>query len=346
MPRTRSLAWAELKVGVLTVFAIVMAAVLIFAVGGTGGFFWQRYPLKAVFLNVAGVKSGSPVRVAGVEVGAVTDVRFSGTGVEVWMEISEDMRPLVTSDSVASIGSISLLGEGAIDITPAHSGTPLPRWGYLRSGVAVGSIAQVTEQAAAGLEEVTQILANIRDGEGTIGRLFTDDALFREVEGFLGAAERVTNAISEGEGSLGRLVKDPQMYNELQESVSSLKTITGRLRDGEGSLGQLLTDPALARSLSGTTQNLETLTGRLNSGEGTMGKLLTDDALYGRLDGVTARLEQLTTNLNAGQGTAGQLLHDTQLYENMNQAAAELRSLISDIRGDPRKYLNIKVSIF
>ncbi len=62
MPRTRSLAWAELKIGILTVFAVVMSALLVFAVGGSGGFFWQRYPLKVHFPNIATVKSGTPVR--------------------------------------------------------------------------------------------------------------------------------------------------------------------------------------------------------------------------------------------------------------------------------------------
>ena len=58
------------------------------------------------------------------------------------------------------------------------------------------------------------------------------------------------------------------------------------------------------------------------------------------------RIDKLTTDLQQGQGTAGQLLHDKQLYENMNQAASELRGLIGDIRKDPKKYLNVKVSIF
>lgn len=49
MPRTRSLAWAELKIGLLSVFAIVMATMLIFLLSGQGGFFWQRYSLKTVF---------------------------------------------------------------------------------------------------------------------------------------------------------------------------------------------------------------------------------------------------------------------------------------------------------
>ena len=69
MPRTRSLAWAELKIGLVSIFALVMAALLIFLLSGEGGFFWQRYGLKTVFANVAGLKAGAPVRVAGVEVG-------------------------------------------------------------------------------------------------------------------------------------------------------------------------------------------------------------------------------------------------------------------------------------
>ena len=75
MPRTRSLAWSELKIGILAVAALVLAAMLIVAVGGQGGFSWQRYALKTKFANVQGLKSGAIVRVAGVEVGKVTDGR-------------------------------------------------------------------------------------------------------------------------------------------------------------------------------------------------------------------------------------------------------------------------------
>src|SRR4029079_3293850 len=69
MPRTRSLAWSELKIGIVAVIAIALAIMLIVAVGGQGGFSWQRYTLKTKFANVQGLKSGAIVRVAGVEVG-------------------------------------------------------------------------------------------------------------------------------------------------------------------------------------------------------------------------------------------------------------------------------------
>ena len=61
---------------------------------------------------------------------------------------------------------------------------------------------------------------------------------------------------------------------------------------------------------------------------------------------VTERFDQLVTKLNAGEGTAGQLLKDKQLYENMNGAVSDLRDLITEIKKNPRKYLNVKVSIF
>ena len=346
MPRTRSLAWAELKFGLIAVFALVMAAMLIFAVGGSSGFFWQNYPLKVKFDNVAGLMEGSPVRVAGVQVGSVKHVELLPTGVEVWFDIKDAMHPLVTDGSSASIGSISLLGEGAVDITAAPGGRTLKDWEYVRSALAEGSIAQVTAQANAGLAEARLLVQDLRLGKGTMGKFLTDEAVYKDLDAFLTASERVTRAIAEGHGSAGKLVNDPQLYNELNSSIANLNAITTGLKNGEGSLGKLLSDPAFANTLNQTTANLEGVTARLNRGEGTLGKMMTDDALYKRLDSVTARLDTVLQNLNDGQGTAGQLLHDKQLYENMNQTVTEMRALIAEIKKDPKKYLNVKVSIF
>jgi phospholipid/cholesterol/gamma-HCH transport system substrate-binding protein len=346
MPRTRSLAWSELKIGIITVVAIVMAATLIFLLSGEGGFFWQRYGVKTVFDNVAGLKPGAPVRVAGVEVGSVTGIAFSGERVEVTMEVQEQNRTRITTESRATLGSVSLLGEGAVDITPSSQGTPIPEWGFIPSAPAPGSIAEATTRVTEGLEEATKLLRDLRNGRGTVGQLFTNDSLYRELERFVASAEQVTDSISRGRGTLGRLNTDPALYNELQGSAKNLNAMIANIRSGEGSIGKLLNDPAMANSLTATTQNLEGITGRLNRGEGTAGKLVTDTQLYDRLNSVANRIDVLTTRLNAGEGTAGQLLHDKQLYENMTKAVAEMRELFAQIRQDPKKYLNVKVSIF
>jgi phospholipid/cholesterol/gamma-HCH transport system substrate-binding protein len=346
MPRTRSLAWSELKIGIVSLVALVMASVLIFLLSGEGGFFWQRYSVKAVFTNVAGLKSGAPVRIAGVEVGAVSDVDFVGEQVEVTMDIGEEHRARVTTASRAVLGSVSLLGEGAVDISPSNEGTPIPEWGYIPTGPVAPTIAEVGAMASEGIEEATLLLRDVRQGRGTIGKLFTDEGVYRDLNALVQSADRVASQIAAGRGTLGRLTNDPALYNSLAASVADLNAITSRIRKGEGSLGRLLNDPAMAASLTTTTQNIEGVTGRLNRGEGTAGKLLTDTALYDRFNGVAQRLDTLTQNLNAGEGTAGQLLRDKQLYENMNQTVGELRGLIAEIRKDPKKYLNVKVSIF
>jgi len=346
MPRTRSLAWSELKIGLLTVFALAMATMLIFLLSGEGGFFWQRYSLKAVFPNIAGLKPGAPVRVAGVEVGSVTEVQFVGDRVEVVMEISRDMQSRVTSTSLASLGSISLLGESAVDVTASSQGTPIPEWGYVPAGPMAGSIADVTAQASKGIEELTVLLQETRAGRGTLGRLFTDEGLYVEMQSLVNAVETVVQNVNQGRGTLGRLANDPAAAKALEASLQNVEEVTARIRSGEGSLGKLLSDDAMARSLTATTANLDSITGQISRGEGTAGKLISERELYDRLNSMSQRLDQVMTGLQQGEGTAGQLLKDRQLYENINGTVAEMRQLVRDIRADPRKFLNVRVSLF
>ena len=346
MPRTRSLAWSELKIGVLTIFAIIIVAITIFMLTGDKGFFWQRYPLKSRFANVAGLKPGSPVRVAGKEVGTVTEIDFAGEQVDVTFEVNREIRDRITSDSLATLGSVSLLGEGAVDVTPSSTGTPVPEWGYVKTGRTPAQIADITEQASQGMAMVNRLVAGLSQGQGTVGKLLTDDRLYTQLQDFAVTANDMARSVRQGRGTVGRLLNDPQAANALEASMKNVEDVTRRLSAGEGSLGRLLKDDAFSQSLTAATGNMRTLTDRINRGEGTLGKLVTDDSVFRRLDSVTNRLDELVNRLNQGEGTAGQLLKDKQLYENMNKTVTEMQSLLADIRRDPKKYLNVKVSIF
>lgn len=346
MPRTRSLKFSELKIGIMAVVALFIAAALILALGGEGGFFWERYSLKVKFSNAGGVQEGSPVRVSGVTVGAVTEIQFVGSEVEMLLELREDMQERVTTDSRATIGSVSLLGEGAIDINASTTGTPIPEWGYVPSGAPPAQLADVTSQANQGIAEITALMQDIRAGKGTVGKLMTDEQLYRELQEFTASAREVTQGLVRGKGTLGQLLNNPESAQQLEASLRNLTAITDRINAGQGSLGQLMNDPAFANSLTAATANFESLSASLNRGEGTMGQLMKDDALYNRLDGVTTNLEQLTAKLNQGQGTAGKLLTDTQLHDNLNRTLTEMQQLLADIRKDPKKFLNVRMSIF
>ncbi len=346
MPRTRSLKWSELKVGVMAVVAVLIAAALILALGGEGGFFWQRYNLKVKFPNATGVQRGSPVRVAGVTVGAVREIAFVGSEVDMLLELRDDMQQRVRTTSRATIGSVSLLGEGAVDISASTSGDPIPEGGYVPSDALPPQLADVTAQANKGIAELTGLITDMRAGKGTAGKLMTDEELYVELRQFTAAAREVTEGLSRGKGTLGQLLNNPESARQLEASLKNLNTITAKINAGQGTLGQLMNDPTLAKNLNEATANFGSLSSKLNQGQGTMGQLMNNDSLYKRLDAVTAQLEQLTKSLNQGQGTMGQLMNDKQLYDNMNRTVTEMQQLLADIRKDPKKFLNLRMSIF
>ena len=86
--------------------------------------------------------------------------------------------------------------------------------------------------------------------------------------------------------------------------------------------------------------------GRMNAGDGTMGQLMTNRQLFDRFNSTADRVDKLMAGLNAGEGTAGQLLRDKQMYENLNKTIASVNDLVAAIKADPKKYLNVHVSLF
>ena len=154
MPRTRSLAWAELKIGILTVFALVAAACSSSpsaARAASSGSATRSRPGSRTSRRCA---RGTPVRLAGIEVGAghrgaVRRHRPSTPG-------SRCRRTSGTSITDRLDGGDRLASrcwaKAPSTSTPAPGGTPIPDWGYVTSSVAPGSIAALTESATAGLD--------------------------------------------------------------------------------------------------------------------------------------------------------------------------------------------------
>src|SRR5215510_11171793 len=308
MPRsTRSVTLSQLRVGIFVLVAIGVLIFLVLNASGDINPFSRKLHLKARFVDANGLREGSEVRLAGVRVGKVEKIILlepsqvpSAPRVEAQMTIdaSIDGRPAserIRSDSTAQQGSPSLLGnEMLINITPGTAvGQPVQDNAILPSS----SSNTVNDFATSGTDlaqrlsklsdEISGIVRDVKDGKGTVGRLFNDEALYNNLNSTIRETEDVMKQVRSGNGSAGRFLNDPALYNNANDITVQLKAIAADLRAGRGTAGKLLTDDELYIRINRTADRLDKsvdqingIIAEVNSGKGTLGKLIKDEQLY------------------------------------------------------------------
>src|SRR3989441_3533012 len=338
MNKSKALTWTERRVGVVVLVSLFILAFAILSIGGGGGrAFGSHYQVKALMNDVNGLKSGSPVRVGGVEVGTVTRVDFAGGGsgmVEVTMRLDRRVKDRVTTESEATLGSLGLLGERAVDFATAPRGPPVEDGGYL-AAAAEDPFKGLLTDASSSTAHLRRILSRMDAGEGLIGKALRDEELYEQMTDVSLRLQGVLAKLESDKGPLGRLVNDPEMSRGLAASVKAVESVTSRLESGQGALGALTRDEEVARDLKNLTSRLNEVTGRLQRGEGAAGKLLQDEAFSRRLDSTFSHLDTVLARLERGQGTAGKPLPDHRLHEKRNAALNERARLPAASKSEP-----------
>ena len=120
----------ELTVGLFIIAGIICLGYLSIKLArmeilGGGG-----YEVYALFSNSGGLKAGSSVKVAGVEVGRVRSIALEDYQARIVMNIPEEVK--IQEDAIASIKTKGLIGEKYIEITPGGSEDLLKPGGRIR----------------------------------------------------------------------------------------------------------------------------------------------------------------------------------------------------------------------
>jgi phospholipid/cholesterol/gamma-HCH transport system substrate-binding protein len=176
----------ELKVGIFVFAGLILLGIFVLSIGGfktwTSG-----YKVKFSFNFVNGVKLGAPVRFAGVDVGQVKKLRLvfdpveKRTKIEVLCWIRKDAQ--VPHDSTVWVNTLGLLGEKYIEIMPGRQYEKCITQGEIIVGQDPMPMHEVTELAKKIGENLSNIVEQIKTGEGTIGKLIYDDTLYKNFEG-------------------------------------------------------------------------------------------------------------------------------------------------------------------
>ena len=331
--------------GLLVYFTIIISGIDV--LGGK-----SKVPVTVLFHDVGGLKVRDSVILRGMTVGSVSDMSLENSGVRVTLAIQDSVR--FKEGYRISVNSGSLLGgnyllieEGTGNEVP--SGTELrgetpTDWmrdlgeivANLRDATEGGHIKNILTNLDVAVVSIKTAVERVERGEGTLGKLFSDDmTLYNDLSNAVASLRSVAVKVDTGENSLGRLLNDDgNVYTNLSASIANLKSISDRLEKGEGTLGRLLSsDDTIYADLQTTVENLKKVSERLESGEGSLAKLLKDDnAVYNDLQATVANLKEVTDRLVQGEGTLGKLSKEDELYTDVQGLIKDVRQTVDNFR--------------
>ena len=113
----------ELSVGIFFLAGIICLGYLSVKLAKMEFFSGDGYELYAVFSDVGGLKEGSTVLIAGMEVGRVKSIRMEDYEAKVVLLIPHNIK--IQEDAIAAIKTRGLIGEKFLVITPGGSETIL-----------------------------------------------------------------------------------------------------------------------------------------------------------------------------------------------------------------------------
>lgn len=167
MRTPRPVTWAELRVGLMVLAAVIVLGAFLFYASSGQRLFARETHYVTYLPDVAGLQSGSPVRLAGVTVGAVEAVslseyaddpkRHAAVQIRVYSEHAEKIR----TDSEAFVTTEGLLGQSVLELTRGIEGGAVADGGEIR-GAERGSVKQIVQNVERLTAEMHLLVADIR----------------------------------------------------------------------------------------------------------------------------------------------------------------------------------------
>jgi phospholipid/cholesterol/gamma-HCH transport system substrate-binding protein len=273
------------------VVTLVVAGFVLLTLGSGSGLLRPRYRLFSYFENVQGLVAGAPVRLVGKDVGTVESVTFAPLEgelppVRVVLQIDASVENRIRSDSVASIGTIGLLGDKYVEISMGTirgrvleegdeiaSISPVDlNVAVVRGTEAIDHIATLTENVNRVVEEfgaamggqkiaesftaMSEIVQEVQTGDSLLHSLIYDDyegGGVESIERSLVVLEGILEEVASGNGVLHTLIyestSEQDVVMEALEAAARLNNILAKIDSGDGTLGLLLNDPTVYEDL-------------------------------------------------------------------------------------------------
>jgi phospholipid/cholesterol/gamma-HCH transport system substrate-binding protein len=359
MKRSDNITWSQVKVGIFIVVALIFLALGILLMGKQTKLFTSTGAVSVLMSDVAGLKVGAPVWLAGIDVGVVTGIGFKdprkSNEVKIEMDVDREALHKIGADSVISVKTRGLMGEKYVDITPSSSYVAKPPEAL--RGIPTAKLDDVMQKAGKTFDTLNGIVEKVNRGEGSLGRFANDPKLYDNLETLTRELNVFAKNVNSGQGTIGRLTRSSEPYDRMMSILNRAERTLVDLESSDGTLSRLIHDRtfydklvSLADKSEKAADEVRELNRKLVSKEGTIGMLLTDRGAYDKGIALMARaenslkaVEEITARVDRGEGTAGKLLTDKELYDRLNRAVESLDALVKDVKENPKRYLKFSV---
>ena len=328
----------EFKVGAFTLAGLSVVGLVVFMIGEERKLFESKLEYLTKFEEVQGLRRGSPVRMGGVDIGAVTEVAYpvapEDKQIQVKMSIVRDESRRIRQDSVATIENKGLLGDKMIVITVgSQKKAQIPAGGEVPSKTG-DDMTQLMAKMGTITTQVEKVVINLEKTTGSLA----DEKLHENLRSSAESMSGILKSVDGGEGYVGKLVKSPEesqrlsqvMQNlenataQLNQTTASINAILGRIQNGPGLAHEVLYGEESAKAVSqfgGAADELRLTLKGIRDGNGLARSVIYGDEgsqqMMSNLNQMSGDLKQIVADVKSGKGTLGALLVDPSVYEDL-----------------------------
>ena len=333
---------SETKVGLLVITAAVGLGWLSMQSGviGSSSTNGEYRILKSNFGDVDGLAIGSKIKVAGVQVGEISDIVLNGNGTATLVLAVKKDVPL-PENVKAKVATSGLIGEKFValttDFTPkgelSIEAEQIPSMGTEDFGNLAANFSKISDdlqQVSASLrsalggqensDKLSRIVNNLDSLGGRLNDIFTKEIKQDQLGNIVANLENFSSKLDDQSGD---------MIADMRDSASALKRI---LADNENNAGDLIANLGVA------SRNLSVITDRMVKGEGMLGQMMTKDSTaIADFELAMADLRSVANKIDNGEGTLGRLINDPSTAEKIDGALdsfADLTNRMENFRTD------------
>jgi phospholipid/cholesterol/gamma-HCH transport system substrate-binding protein len=258
------------RLGMFIAGGIAVFVIAIFIIGKQQNLFDPVFKITTTFLNVSGLQVGNNVRFSGITVGTVDNITIiNDSTVQVDLMIKKTVQQFIKADSEAGIGSEGIIGDRVLIITQGSSDGAMAKDGQhilskepVETDDIIVSLHASSQSAEVITLQLAEIMTNINNGQGTLGRLIQDSAVAENINQIIGnfktSSEGLDETIEVTKENVFAFMKSLQKTVAKTEVASNeLGEIMTKINSGEGAIGMLLKDTSIVNNIDETIINLK-----------------------------------------------------------------------------------------